>query len=73
MVIYPQGADNSVNLVWGIAADGSVMISDNVDLVKASCAKSFAPFPAGTHYPTARYSLVGFESEAEPFDWVLNE
>lgn len=42
-----QGADKAVNLFWGIAADGSVMISDNVDLIKASCRKSFAPFPAG--------------------------
>lgn len=39
-----------MNLFWGIAGDGSVMISDNVDLVKASCAKSFAPFPAGDIY-----------------------
>lgn len=44
---YWQGADKTVNLYWGIAVDGSVMISDNVDLIKASCGKSFAPFPAG--------------------------
>lgn len=44
-----QGANNEgLNLYWGIAADGSVVISENLELIKASCAKSFAPFPSGT-------------------------
>lgn len=36
-----------MKLFWGIAADGSVMISDNEHCIKAGCGKSFAPFPAG--------------------------
>ncbi|KAK4386623.1 hypothetical protein Sango_2532900 [Sesamum angolense] len=54
------GADKAVNLFWGIAADGSVMISDNVDLIKASCRKSFAPFPAGCMYHSEG-GLMSFE------------
>ncbi|GAB2301171.1 hypothetical protein Dimus_035204 [Dionaea muscipula] len=41
------GSNQRVQLFWGIAADGSTVISDSLDVVKTSCAKSFAPFPAG--------------------------
>lgn len=46
-VFVALGGDGGVKLYWGIASDGSVMISDNLELIKASCAKSFAPFPTG--------------------------
>ena len=36
-----------MKLFWGIAADGSVVISDNLMVIKSSCSKSFAPFPTG--------------------------
>jgi hypothetical protein len=54
------GADETVKLFWGIAADGSVMISDNEDHIKACCAKSFAPFPSGCMYHSER-GLASFE------------
>lgn len=42
-----QDSNGGIGLFWGIAADGSAVISENLDLIKASCAKSFAPFPTG--------------------------
>ncbi|KAL2495168.1 aluminum induced protein with YGL and LRDR motif [Forsythia ovata] len=55
------GAEKALNLLfWGIADDGSLMISDNVDLIKASCKKSFAPFPAGCMYHSER-GLMSYE------------
>ncbi|XP_051125195.1 stem-specific protein TSJT1-like [Andrographis paniculata] len=59
-ILFWQGADNEVSLYWGIAADGSVMISDNSSLIKASCRKSFAPFPPGCMYHSER-GLISFE------------
>ncbi|CAK9181784.1 unnamed protein product [Ilex paraguariensis] len=55
-----MGADGGVKLFWGIGADGSVVISDNVEIIKASCAKSFAPFPTGCMYHSER-GLMSFE------------
>jgi len=47
LYVFDQGSDGQIGLYWGVAADGSVVISENLDLIKASCAKSFAPFPTG--------------------------
>lgn len=59
-VFVAQGEDQRVQLFWGIAADGSVVISDNKDVIKASCAKSFAPFPAGCMFHSEG-GLMSFE------------
>ncbi|KAG6416552.1 hypothetical protein SASPL_123984 [Salvia splendens] len=39
-VFAALGGDKALNLFWGVSSDGSVMISDNVGLIKASCRKS---------------------------------
>ncbi|MED6195748.1 hypothetical protein PIB30_040994 [Stylosanthes scabra] len=46
-VFVASDSNGHVGLFWGIAADGSVVISDSKGIIKASCAKSFAPFPSG--------------------------
>lgn len=47
--VVEQGADEGVKMYWGIGGDGWLVISDNLEVIKASCAKSFAPFPTGTN------------------------
>jgi len=39
--------DGSVPLFWGTAVDGSLVFSDDPDILQDGCGKSFAPFPAG--------------------------
>ncbi|KAI4304357.1 hypothetical protein MLD38_039881 [Melastoma candidum] len=46
-VFVASGANEGVRLFWGIAGDSSMVISDDLEVVKGSCGKSFAPFPAG--------------------------
>ncbi|KAL5575447.1 hypothetical protein UlMin_017146 [Ulmus minor] len=59
-VFAALGANEGVNLYWGIAADGSVVISENLEVIKTSCAKSFAPFPAGCMFHS-EHGLMSFE------------
>ncbi|KAG0447082.1 hypothetical protein HPP92_028528 [Vanilla planifolia] len=57
-------SDGEVELYWGIAADGSVVISDEVNLVKSGCGKSFAPFPPGCMF----HSEGGLKSFERPMN-----
>ncbi|KAL1560180.1 stem-specific protein TSJT1-like [Salvia divinorum] len=59
-VFAALGGDKALNLFWGVSSDGSVMISDNVGLIKASCRKSYAPFPPGCLYHSNK-GLISFE------------
>ncbi|KAF5728919.1 putative Stem-specific protein TSJT1 [Tripterygium wilfordii] len=59
-VFAALGENKGVRLFWGIAADGSVVISDNLEVIKGSCAKSYAPFPNGCMFHSEQ-GLVSFE------------
>lgn len=59
-VFASLSGDEGVNLYWGIAADGSAVISENLGLIKDSCAKSFAPFPNGCMFHSG-HGLMSFE------------
>ncbi|XP_041026048.1 stem-specific protein TSJT1-like [Juglans microcarpa x Juglans regia] len=59
-VFAALGANEEIRLFWGISADGSVVISDKLEVIKASCAKSFAPFPTGCMFHS-EHGLMSFE------------
>ncbi|GJN26012.1 hypothetical protein PR202_gb13906 [Eleusine coracana subsp. coracana] len=51
-------------LFWGVAADGSVVICDDRDVVKRGCGKSYAPFPVGCMF----HSEGGLKSFEHPMN-----
>ncbi|CAK9321016.1 unnamed protein product [Citrullus colocynthis] len=53
-------AHEGMNLYWGTAGDGSLVISDNLEVIKGGCAKSFAPFPPGCMFHSEG-GLMSFE------------
>jgi asparagine synthetase B (glutamine-hydrolysing) len=59
-VFAALGSDGEESLYWGIAADGSVVMSDDVKIIKQGCAKSFAPFPTGCMFHSES-GLMSFE------------
>ncbi|KAG4945577.1 hypothetical protein JHK82_041629 [Glycine max] len=59
-VFVASGSNGQIGLYWGVAADGSIVISENLELIKASCAKSFAPFPNGCMFHS-EHGLMSIE------------
>lgn len=46
-VSYFQDADGSVPFFWGADSQGCLVLSNDMEIVKRGCGKSFAPFPKG--------------------------
>nr|QCO76351.1 stem-specific protein [Tamarix hispida] len=63
-VAQGQGRGGADQLFWGISAGGSAVISDDLNVIKASCAKSFAPFPPGCMF----HSEGGLRSFEHPMN-----
>ncbi|WOK91560.1 stem-specific protein TSJT1-like [Canna indica] len=53
-------ANGSVPFFWGADSEDHLVLSDDVDIVKKGCGKSFAPFPKGCFYTTSG-GLQSFE------------
>ncbi|KAJ0093924.1 hypothetical protein Patl1_25287 [Pistacia atlantica] len=53
-------ADGSVPFFWGTDSEGHLVLSDDVEIVKKGCGKSFAPFPKGCFF-TSSGGLRSFE------------
>ncbi|BAF16194.2 Os04g0679400, partial [Oryza sativa Japonica Group] len=63
--VFPAlSTDGEVPLYWGIAADGSVVICDEREIVKGGCGKSYAPFPVGCMF----HSEGGLKSFEHPMN-----
>ncbi|XP_008225080.1 PREDICTED: uncharacterized protein LOC103324748 [Prunus mume] len=51
--------DGSVELQWGMAGDGSLVYSHDINIIREACGKSFAPFPPGCIF-TSGSGLTSF-------------
>ncbi|XP_022893741.1 stem-specific protein TSJT1-like [Olea europaea var. sylvestris] len=47
VLLLARDRDGSVQLHWGTAADGSLVCSDDPNLISAACGKCYTPFPPG--------------------------
>ncbi|KAJ3699976.1 hypothetical protein LUZ61_003681 [Rhynchospora tenuis] len=52
--------DGSVPFFWGINSEDHMILSNDMEIVKQSCGKSFAPFPKGCYF-TTNGGLKSFE------------
>ncbi|XP_010532583.1 PREDICTED: stem-specific protein TSJT1 [Tarenaya hassleriana] len=52
-VFLAADTDGSVPFFWGTDAEGHLVISDDVEIVKKGCGKSFAPFPKGCFFTSS--------------------
>lgn len=59
-----SNADGSVPFFWGTDAEDHLVLSDDVEIVKKACGKSFAPFPKGCFFTSSK----GLESFEHPLN-----
>ncbi|KAK3149081.1 hypothetical protein QOZ80_3AG0212710 [Eleusine coracana subsp. coracana] len=55
-----------VPFYWGVDSEDRLVVSDNAEIVKKACGKSFAPFPKGFFFSTSG----GLQSYEHPFNEV---
>ncbi|XP_072978083.1 stem-specific protein TSJT1-like [Typha angustifolia] len=53
-------ADGNVPFFWGVNSEDRLVLSDDVEIIKKGCGKSFAPFPKGCFFTTSG-GLQSFE------------
>ncbi|CAI8601821.1 unnamed protein product [Vicia faba] len=68
-VFVASDADGSVPFFWGIDADENLVLSDEIDIVRKSCGKSYAPFPKGCFFTT---SAIGMPRVGSAANWSSN-
>lgn len=67
-------ADGGVPLFWGMDAEDRLVLSDDAQVVKKACGRSYAPFPKGCFF-TSSGGLRSFEhplKELKPVPWMDN-
>lgn len=62
-VLVAMDGQGKFPLYWGTCQDGTLALSDDVDVLRQGCSTSFAPFPAGCFFTTAS-GLKSFEHPA---------
>lgn len=65
-VFMAADADGGVPFYWGVDSVGHLVVSDDAEIVKNACGKSFAPFPKGFFFTTSG----GLQSYEHPLNEV---
>lgn len=63
-LLVARDTEGKCSLFWGCTSDGSLVFSDDDQVLKDGCRKSFAPFPAGCYFS----SLKGLENYEHPLN-----
>nr|DAD47947.1 TPA_asm: hypothetical protein HUJ06_017884 [Nelumbo nucifera] len=53
LTFVASDTDGNVPFFWGTDSDGNLVFSDDAEVVKKGCGKSFAPFPKGCFFTSS--------------------
>lgn len=59
-------SEGGIPFYWGADPEGNMVLSDDVEIVRKSCGRSFAPFPKGCFFTTSK----GLQSYEHPLNEV---
>jgi hypothetical protein len=68
MIMNLQDADGGVPFYWGVDSGDRLVVSDDAEIVKKACGKSFAPFPKGLCDQQSNHLRYFFPQELGSFD-----